>query len=521
MSARKSVLGAVGAATLALSVITAPAAGANENLKWGPCPVGAMAAPDAQCATFEAPMNYDDPSAGTITLTMSKIPAKSGKSLGAVAGNPGGPGGGALPMFAGHEKDEMGVNRVQMTQKIKDNYDLIAVEPRGLAYGEPLECSVADIPVGTLAMAVSAGLAHDVCNWTQPGYVDQVNTENTARDLNVARQALGLDKLNLYGVSYGGLLMATYATLFPQHTDRSLLDSSAAQKDQWAGISDRGEQRRDSLEAMFQWIADRDDQYGLGDTPLKVYINWSRVVQQETGVPAQLTPPPAQIGDLPPGIAEHHGVVLPAVNQAMPPSWRLFSAMYTVLSLSPGATLQSPLFQYTYYTGLYDESKWDSVARYIRDGKAPEDTKGPDIDEDDEELMKEIMLQSVTYPMVERSVVCNENRVPVQPERLIPERIEKLTGGDVINSIENSFITGEACMGWPLPNPAPTVNGDKLAIKPLHLAFSHDNAVGGDAVYDMQKRMGGEMIILDGHSHGVMVRHTDEVAPRVDAYFGL
>ena len=45
--------------------------------------------------------------------------------------------------------------------------------------------------------------------------------------------------------------------------------------------------------------------------------------------------------------------------------------------------------------------------------------------------------------------------------------------------------------------------------------------MGGDAVYDMQKRMGGEMIILDGHSHGVMVRHTDEVAPRVDAYFGL
>ena len=61
-------------------------------------------------------------------------------------------------------------------------------------------------------MAVSAGLAHDVCNWTQPGYVDQVNTENTARDLNVARQALGLDKLNLYGVSYGGLLALSLAS---------------------------------------------------------------------------------------------------------------------------------------------------------------------------------------------------------------------------------------------------------------------------------------------------------------------
>ncbi|QNH95489.1 hypothetical protein GP473_01145 [Corynebacterium anserum] len=252
-----------------------------------------------------------------------------------------------------------------------------------------------------------------------------------------------------------------------------------------------------------------------------MYINWSRVVQQETGVPAQLAPPPAQIGDLPPGIAEYHDVVLPAVNQAMPPSWRLFSAMYTVATLSPGATIRSPLFQYTYYTGLYDDSKWDSVARYIRDGKAPADAQGPKIDQNNEELMKEIMLQAATYSMVERSIVCNENRVPVQPERLIPEKLEALTGGDTINTIENSFITGEACMGWPVPTPGPAVNGDKLAIKPLHMGFSHDNAVGSDAIYDMQKRMGGEMIILDGHNHGVMVHHTDEVAGRVNSYFGL
>lgn len=520
MKLNKRVAGALGAIVLpmSLAMVPAPAASAQDGLQWGPCPAGSAAAPEALCADFEAPKDYKNPGAGTITLTMSKIPAASGQSRGVIAGNPGGPGGDAIGMFAGSNEEAGLESRVKLPDNVRQNYDLVAVEPRGLAYGEPLECDIEGIPAAQIGLSFSAGLARDLCNYAQPGYIDTVNTENTARDLDVARQKLGEDKLSLYGVSYGGLLMSTYATLFPQHTDRTILDSPMSQAKQWAGLSSRGKQRRDSLETMFQWIADRDAEYGLGNTPLKVYQRWSRVVEKEVGVPAQLTPPPAQIGDLPPGIAKYHGQALPVVNQALPPVWRLYSAMYTIGKGSPMATAVSPLFQYTYYQGLYDDSKWSKVAEYIRNGKL--DEAMPEMPKD-EEVLKEVARQQVTFATVERAIVCNENRVRIRPELFLPHQIDTLTGGDIINGIEGAFITGATCAGWPKPKPAPTVNGDKLEIKPLLLGFSHDNAVGSGAVWDMQRRMGGEVVVLEGHNHGVLVNHTDQVADKVNAYFGV
>lgn len=518
MRVKKSVARAVGAMLLPLSMVQIPAASAAENLQWGPCPEAASAAPDAQCADFEVPKDHANPQAGNITLTMSKIPAGSGHAKGTIAGNPGGPGGDALGMFAGNSgNDDHFEDRVKFPAEVRANYDQIAVEPRGLAFGEPLTCEFDEIPLGNLALGLAGGLSRELCNIFQPGYIDTITTDNTARDLEVARQKLGVDKLNLYGVSYGGLLMSSYATQFPQHTDRTVLDSSSGQNRQWADLSDRGPERRDSLYTMFQWIADHNDEYGLGTTALQVYQRWSKQVETEVGVPAELTPPPAQVGDLPPGIAEHSGVALPVVNQALPAAWRLFSAMHTVLKGKAGATGASPLFAYTYYQGLYDESEWGNVAKYIRDGK-PEGPE-PELPED-EEVLKDVMRMQMSMGLVERGILCNENRRPIHGERLIPELIESYTGGDIINSIENSFTTGQNCIGWPLPKPAMNVNGDKLETKPLLLGFSNDNAVGGGSIWDMQRRMGGEAVVLDGHSHGVLVAKADEVAPKVNSYFG-
>ncbi len=42
---------------------------------------------------------------------------------------------------------------------------------------------------------------------------DQVTTENTARDFDMARQYLGEQKINFYGASYGTWLGAVYATI--------------------------------------------------------------------------------------------------------------------------------------------------------------------------------------------------------------------------------------------------------------------------------------------------------------------
>lgn len=520
MRSVKRILGTIGTGALALSLaaVATPAAQAQDSLTWGPCPESSHASKDAFCTTFKAPKDYAHPEVGSITLTMSKIPASSGHSRGVIAGNPGGPGGSAVGMFNGANDNDPDLPRATFPPEVRANYDLIAVEPRGLAYGEPLTCEIDGAPMATLGMQLSAGLTRELCNYAQPGMIDNVTTENTARDLDVARQKLGQDKINLYGLSYGGLLMSTYATLFPQHTDRTVLDSSMAQADQYAGIGKREPARRDTMNQMFQWIADRDSEYGLGDTPLKVYQRWSKVVERQVGVPAQMTPPPAQIGDLPPALAAHSGQALPIVNQALPSAWRLYSAVNTIGRGKPGATGSSPLFVYTYLVGLYNDAKWPKVAEFIRDGKLDEAVPA---NMDDEQVLKDVARQQITYGLVERAIICNENRVPIRPELSIPHQIDMWTGGDIIHAIEGAFITGSNCAGWPLPRPALTVTGEKLQTKPLLLGFSHDNAVGGHAIWDMQRRMGGETVVLDGTNHGVLITRPDAVTAKVNSYFGV
>lgn len=49
-------------------------------------------------------------------------------------------------------------------------------------------------------------------------------TEDLAQDIDVFRRAIGQNKLSIYGLSYGTVVGSNYATLFPNHTDRLVLD---------------------------------------------------------------------------------------------------------------------------------------------------------------------------------------------------------------------------------------------------------------------------------------------------------
>lgn len=502
----------------ALTALSAPTASAQDQLTWGACPAGVFTAPDAVCAEFQVPKDYANPAGEQITLTMSKIPAV-GQSKGVIAGNPGGPGGEALGMFAGNTgEDEFIDSRVSLPDNVRRNYDQIAVEPRGLAFGEPLTCEIAGFPTTALQLPVP-GWTRDLCNIAQPGLIDTVTTENTARDLNEARKVLGQDKLNLYGLSYGGLLMGTYATLFPQHTGKTLMDSPASPDMQWFDLgAERNQARHDSLEAMFQWIADHNDEYGLGTTPLQVYQRWAQRINEETGVAAAVTPPPAQLGDLPAGLQQQAGVALPAVNSALPPMWRLYSAFSTLVSLAPGATATAPTYQYTVGVGLYQQSSWPKVAELIRDGELDEPI--PELPED-EEILEDIAKQSLTYGPVERAIICNENKNQVRPEKILPNIVDTWTGGDQIGVNEDAFTSGQFCAGWPLPTPAMALTGEGLETKPLHIGFTNDSAVTPRGASDMQRAMGGELVLVEGHSHGVLVNDRDAVAEKVNSYFGV
>src|SRR5439155_16644585 len=54
---------------------------------------------------------------------------------------------------------------------------------------------------------------------------DFYSTGTHAEDLESVRQALGFDKVALFGVSYGTKLALAYALAHPDHVERLLLDS--------------------------------------------------------------------------------------------------------------------------------------------------------------------------------------------------------------------------------------------------------------------------------------------------------
>ncbi|WP_372337710.1 alpha/beta hydrolase [Streptomyces sp. MK5] len=199
-----------------------------QKLTWRDC-----GAPGFQCATLKAPLDYADPSAGDIRLAVARKKATGpGSRLGSLLVNPGGPGGSAigyLQQFAG----------VGYPAEVRARYDLVAMDPRGVARSEPVEClddrnmdtftetditpddrAETDALVGEFRKFAEGCGAHD------PRLLRHVSTMEAARDMDVLRAVLGDRRLNYVGASYGTFLGATYAGLFPDRAGRLVLDGA-------------------------------------------------------------------------------------------------------------------------------------------------------------------------------------------------------------------------------------------------------------------------------------------------------
>src|SRR5699024_249693 len=64
------------------------------------------------------------------------------------------------------------------------------------------------------------------CLENNPDLLAHVDTVSAARDLDILRAALGQERLDYLGFSYGTFLGATYAELFPERVGRFVLDGA-------------------------------------------------------------------------------------------------------------------------------------------------------------------------------------------------------------------------------------------------------------------------------------------------------
>ncbi|MET9886159.1 alpha/beta fold hydrolase [Streptomyces sp. NPDC006430] len=64
------------------------------------------------------------------------------------------------------------------------------------------------------------------CEQRDPELLRHISTADTARDLDLLRRAVGEERLRYWGISYGTLLGATYANLFPDRVGRLVVDGN-------------------------------------------------------------------------------------------------------------------------------------------------------------------------------------------------------------------------------------------------------------------------------------------------------
>lgn len=183
---------------------------------------------DAECTKIDVPRDYSNPAGEIVTLSLTRVPA-TGEALGSIFVNPGGPGGSATE-YARYADSIVG-------EGIRQNFDVVGVDPRGVATSEPIECltnkqtdrllgadGTPDSPEEEAAViAISQDLGRK-CERKNSELLPFVGTVDSARDLDIARAVVGDDVLTYLGKSYGTLLGATYAELFPERVGRMVLD---------------------------------------------------------------------------------------------------------------------------------------------------------------------------------------------------------------------------------------------------------------------------------------------------------
>ena len=222
------------------------------------------------CGTLTVPINYQDLSQGTIEIALERANAK-GDKIGSLVVNPGGPGAPGTDVAKDAE--------FYFADELREAYDIVGFDPRGTGESAPVDC-VSDADLDTQLAAdpdpdtpaeLKEGEEVSAKFWagceSKSGKVAaHVSTVEAARDMDVLRAALGEDKLDYLGFSYGTRLGATYAELYPENTGRLVLDGaidpSISARD---GSLSQAKGFETALRSYIQNCVDGDDCF-LGDT---------------------------------------------------------------------------------------------------------------------------------------------------------------------------------------------------------------------------------------------------------------
>jgi pimeloyl-ACP methyl ester carboxylesterase len=215
----------------------------SKKIEWQAC--GDWAPTGYECARFEVPFDYTKlEHQGHFSLPMARIKANTSSSLKPVFINPGGPGG-------------SGVNAIMRFGKtiydlFEGQRDVVSFDPRGINGSLPNMSCYSSQAARLAALASDGGLLRSApdsvartveaskvrargCETISSDIGPHINTPNAARDMLEMNKAMGHEKLDYWGFSYGTLLGMTFAMLFPDSVGSFVLDGVVALDDYYSG----------------------------------------------------------------------------------------------------------------------------------------------------------------------------------------------------------------------------------------------------------------------------------------------
>ena len=205
-------------ALLALPLLAVSAAAQTPAADLRPCPDNRL--PEgSRCGTIQVPENRDAPGGRQLALNVVVVPSTAG-----------GPARTATTFFGGGPgqaaTDFVGISRSPTLGGLRDAGDLLFVDQRGTGRSAGLECPLRDprnvqsylddfIPPARAAVCRdSLGQIADLTRYTSP---------ELAHDIEAVRRALGYEKLDLWGASYGTRAALVYMRMYPASVRTAVL----------------------------------------------------------------------------------------------------------------------------------------------------------------------------------------------------------------------------------------------------------------------------------------------------------
>lgn len=204
------------ATALALTA-PAPVARADDAILFGPC--AGLSVAGLRCGYLPVPENPAEPEGRRIRLHVAVAPARGPKSL----ADPmyfvyGGPGVGASDEAA---------RSIRLWMRARARRDLVFIDQRGTGRSAPLRCEYGGDPADPNTYAVdlfdTEFLAACLARHRAGRDLTRYGTAQAVRDIEAVRRALGHERMNLIGESYGTRVVQEYIRRHPHRVRSALL----------------------------------------------------------------------------------------------------------------------------------------------------------------------------------------------------------------------------------------------------------------------------------------------------------